>query len=602
MQGKARRLAILLLGMGFCLMPLAGRADVAYALTYPVPAQVARGEADLPRILSDSDEALYRRIFALGAAGHWQAVDRLIGQVKDPLLLGHVLGQRYLDAARYRAQADELSAWLTRYGDHPEAAQIAAQLRAKARKGGARPTAAPLTPMPERGMTIGATPGETVTPVILPSAEDEFAAGTEALQLAGEIRALLETGAIAAAQRLLASPRAERLLSADDAVVLAGEIGEAAMEADACRSWPEECASFGNVSDSAWWAGLAAWREKRYGDAAQAFELVATRAERSPWLASAGAFWAARSHLVAGEPQNVHKWLTAASAFPRTFYGLLARRIVGLPMTFKWALSEQDGAAISALARLEAGRRAIALAQVGQRERAAQTLRALAARGGGEHLHGVMVVADRIGAAQLALELERRLYPSGGHDSAAYPIPHWQPEGDFSADRALIYAVMRQESRFNPHAISRAGARGVMQLMPGTARLAARRLGSDDAHRWADPAVNIKLGQFYLQMLLSDANVGGDLFRCLAAWNAGPGNLERWVNGVAETDDPLLFIELIPFRETRDFIERVLANLWIYRHRLGQVDPSLDALAAGEWPAYVALDRHGVEYARRWAP
>ncbi|MCU0839999.1 MAG: lytic transglycosylase domain-containing protein [Rhodospirillales bacterium] len=195
------------------------------------------------------------------------------------------------------------------------------------------------------------------------------------------------------------------------------------------------------------------------------------------------------------------------------------------------------------------------------------------------------------------MQLERRLFPRGGYDSAAYPIPHWVPEGDFIADRALIYAVIRQESQFNPRAISRAGARGVMQLMPGTAQLVARRLGSGDAGRWADPEVNIKLGQSYIAMLLGDPNVGGDLFRLAAAWNGGPGNLDRWQRGVAATDDPLLFIESIPYRETRDFVEKVLANLWIYRDRLGQVDPSLDMLAAGEWPTYIALDRSTIELA-----
>ncbi len=587
---------ILLLAAGGSSFPPCARADTIVDLTSPVPDPVrgivARPEADLPPVLSRQDEALYRRIFSLGAAADWSAVDELIGQLDDPLLLGHVLAQRYLSATGYRAQPDELAAWLGRYPDLPEAAQISSLLRAKARKRGPAPPAA-IADAPRELPTIGAT----MPLITVAESRDEQADEGDALRLAGEIRALLDAGALGAAQRLLSSPRAQRLLSPDDTLVLADEVGQAAMDGAWCGGSEDDCAGRRGDTDAAWWAGLAAWREGNYAQATQHFEVVASRSERSPWLASAGAFWAARGHLVGQEPQAVTKWLTAAAAFPRTFYGLLARRIMGLPMAFEWALTSYDRAAVAALAETEAGRRALALVQTGQHERAATTLRALSATTSGELLHGIMVAADRSGAAQLALQLERRLFPRGGYDSAAYPIPHWVPGGDFIADRALIYAVIRQESQFNPRAVSRAGARGVMQLMPGTAQLVARRLGSDDARRWGDPEVNIKLGQYYIAMLLGDPNVGGDLFRLAAAWNGGPGNLDRWQRGVAATDDPLLFIESIPYKETRDFIEKVLANLWIYRDRLGQVDPSLDMLAAGEWPTYVALDRSAVELA-----
>jgi soluble lytic murein transglycosylase-like protein len=570
------------------------KADPTVVVPSATPVKSVRPEADLPAVLSARDAGLYRLMFASIAAGNWAEVDRLTSLVDDPLLLGHVLALRGLGAGGYRASPEELAAWLARYPDHPEAAQIASLLRSKARKRGRTPPAVSI----EAPRVVEAI-GEAMPPLALREARDEDASAFDALQLASEIRALLETGAISAAQRALASPRAQRLLSVEDAATLVSEIGASLLDDSGCGGSDDGCRFQGNAADAAWWAGLTAWRNGDYAAATQHFELVAARAERLPWLASAGAFWAARGHLLTQEPQNVTKWLTAAAAFPRTFYGLLARRILGLPMAFEWALTERDRKAVMALVALDAGRRALALIQVGQNDRAAMVLRALATAASGEILHGIMVAADRSGAAQLALQLEYRLYPRGGYDSAAYPIPYWTPDGGFTADRALIYAVIRQESRFNPRAVSRAGARGVMQLMPGTAHFVARRLGSGDAHRWADPEVNIKLGQHYIDVLMNDPNVAGDLFRFSVAWNGGPGNLDRWQRGAADTDDPLLFIEQIPARETRDFIERVLANLWIYRDRLGQSDPSLDALAAGEWPTYVALDARGFEIARR---
>jgi soluble lytic murein transglycosylase-like protein len=153
-------------------------------------------------------------------------------------------------------------------------------------------------------------------------------------------------------------------------------------------------------------------------------------------------------------------------------------------------------------------------------------------------------------------------------DSALYPIPPWQPERGFAIDRALIYALMRQESAFRTDAQSRDGARGLMQLLPSTANYVVRKrtFRGQSRNKLFDPELNIDVGQRYIDYLLQHDGVGGDLLRMATAYNAGPGNLN-------------------------DFVEKVVANLWIYRGRLGQPLPTLDAVAAGDWPAYTPLDR-----------
>ncbi|MEO1312140.1 MAG: transglycosylase SLT domain-containing protein [Pseudomonadota bacterium] len=102
-------------------------------------------------------------------------------------------------------------------------------------------------------------------------------------------------------------------------------------------------------------------------------------------------------------------------------------------------------------------------------------------------------------------------------------------------------------------------------------------------------AVNLELGQTYVTYLM-DNHVEGDLLQMAIAYNGGPGNLRRWKARVGAEDDPLLFMESIPNPESRGYVEKVLTNLWIYRARLGQPTPSLEQLARGEWPKYVALD------------
>lgn len=120
--------------------------------------------------------------------------------------------------------------------------------------------------------------------------------------------------------------------------------------------------------------------------------------------------------------------------------------------------------------------------------------------------------------------------------------------------------------------------------------------------RWSkkifEPETNIHLGQKYIQMLLDEKTVSGDLFHMAAAWNGGPGNLNKWKRGIKHHNDPLLFIESIPSRETRIFIERVLTNLWIYRDRMGQQPETLEAIASGAWPLYKGQDPSSIELAR----
>jgi soluble lytic murein transglycosylase len=142
----------------------------------------------------------------------------------------------------------------------------------------------------------------------------------------------------------------------------------------------------------------------------------------------------------------------------------------------------------------------------------------------------------------------------------------------FSVEQALIHAVIRQESAFDPKAISRAGARGLMQLMPATAKSVARQLKIHYSKQklTASPVHNVRLGSAYLGKLRD--NYDGSLILTLAAYNAGPGNVRRWIklNGDPRSFsslDAIDWIESIPVSETRNYVQRVLENLTIYGFR-----------------------------------
>jgi soluble lytic murein transglycosylase-like protein len=125
-----------------------------------------------------------------------------------------------------------------------------------------------------------------------------------------------------------------------------------------------------------------------------------------------------------------------------------------------------------------------------------------------------------------------------------------------------------------------------MQIMPATASYVTgdSSLRGGGVRRLHDPAFSLEVGQRYVAYLARHDQVEGDLIRVLAAYNNGPGNLSRWLPAVQHRTDPFLFIESIPVTETRSFVQRVLAYSWIYAARLGLPAPSLDALAAGQFP------------------
>ncbi|MDB5359619.1 MAG: lytic transglycosylase protein [Rhodospirillales bacterium] len=340
-------------------------------------------------------------------------------------------------------------------------------------------------------------------------------------------------------------------------------------------------------------AGLASWRNKKFAEAATAFEAVSRSTDVPSWYVAAGAFWAARAHLILREPQKVDPLLETAALQPRTFYGLLARRMLGVEPDMRFGAKPLSDTEISQLESLPGGRRALALVQVGETDRAEAELRALTTRSAPGLADAIVALADLANMPALCLALSSgRKGADDRHDDAAYPVPRWQPRNGFSVDRALLFALMMQESRFDADAQSGSGASGLMQLMPQTARDVARRAGIHfkSVDELVDPVLNLSLGQEYVKQLIDHTQINGNLILVLATYNSGTAPLTRWQNKPEYQHDPLLFIESLTTIPQRLYVERVLTNMWIYRQRLGQKVPDLDALAANEWPTYVSAD------------
>ena len=202
----------------------------------------------------------------------------------------------------------------------------------------------------------------------------------------------------------------------------------------------------------------------------------------------------------------------------------------------------------------------------------------------------MLVVAAQANLTGLTSQLAAASQGADGRprDFARFPLPKLVPQGGFRVDPALLYALALQESRFDSAAVSPAGARGLMQLMPATATYIAgdSALLSGGLQRLHEPAISLELGQRYLHYLARFDGIDGNLIRLLAAYNAGPGNLLKWLPAHGHREDPFLFVEAIPFDETRGYVQQVLTYSWIYASRLGLAAPSLDQIAAGSFPRF----------------
>lgn len=543
--------------------------------------------------LSPVDRILYNRVFKAQEQGDWAQARALLKRVHDPILTGHVLYDRYM-AEGYEASYAELRDWMVRYGDQPQAYKIY-QLAQKRRNND--PSALPAPQMAKKllgsiELSWFSKTGDHPKASPKPLKRDE----TQIADMTDQIKTHLANDRVTAAYDLLGGSKVSRMLSAVEYDSLMGEIAAGyyyngkygtalhVAEQATARSGPA-------VPVAHWIAGLSAWQKDEYKKSAEHFKAISESHSHNPWMLSAGSFWAARAYAKMGETDKYTEALQQAAAYPRTFYGLIAKAKLGKHEPFSWAEPELTPQMIAAIKATPSGRRALALLDVDQNNLAQQELLQIHPNGDKNLEQALVAMASHFKLPRLAMRLGNAVnQPDGSlYDVALYPIVPWKGDVSVNVDPALINALIRQESQFDINAINdRSGAKGLMQLMPSTAQLVSD--DSFDAKDLHKPDVNVALGQRYVHYLLNTDVVDGNLIYLAAAYNAGPGNLIAWKKAVNHKDDPLLFIESLPYSETRAFVERVMTNYWIYSQRMTQESATLDTLRDGKWPIYKLPD------------
>ena len=322
--------------------------------------------------------------------------------------------------------------------------------------------------------------------------------------------------------------------------------------------------------DAQFHAGWMALRFLKDANAAATHFAAAARIARTPLEAARAAYWQGRAAEQANDAEQAQRYYERAAAYPVAFYGQLAAEKIHAPggMGYRVPLRVAEGAGVAEATRV------VGLLYAAKLDRFARPLALDAAgayRDGGQ-LAALAQVARLWRDGTTSVEIARAAMERGfALDPSGLPmigLPTFTPL-DNSADLALVYAVAKQESGFAPGAVSGMGARGIMQILPETARATARRnnVAFSPARLTADPAYNTQLGAAYLGQLLNDES--GSVVLALAAYNAGAGRVQQWIAAYGDPRTPAIepidWAMRIPFDETRAYVEQVEQNLQVYR-------------------------------------
>jgi soluble lytic murein transglycosylase len=524
--------------LAFCAATTAATAETPYGSTAEASAGSGR-----PTALSSADRISYTTAFDALRRGDIETARMAARQAQDRVLLGQVEFES-LFHPDHVATYEELTAWLETYSDLPCADRVYTLALRR------RPDGAPEPVRP--GGVLGRTWNSLVSAV---SGDGSVTDPAKAARVAYNNDDL--TGASA----------------------LGRQIGD-------------------------WWTvGLAEWRLGQFHESFAAFERVANDPTEDAWVRAGAAFWTARAAAQSGRQDRVTDYLRLSAQWPATFYGQIALRQLGEEPTIenmgprpyeaeprlrRAAYVPQSAAveptALEAFVQADArAKRTVAFYEVGRNADAETELRS-----------GLRTAVGD--AAKMWTALARAILPVNNGDATRidatrYPMPDLTPEGGFVIERALVYALARKETDFNPNARSSVGAYGLMQVMPTTAaEMTGDRTFVSDPTKLLVPAVNMRLGQAYISKMLALPAFQGDLLRAVASYNAGPGPMLAAVRKLGADADPLLLIETIDVPQARDYVEKVMASYWIYQRLFGGPLKTLDAIASGARAVPMALD------------
>ncbi len=553
--------------------------------------------ADLYRhknILSDHDTKIYKEIFNIQKkliknkkSKEWKTVDSLILKLDNKILLGTVYADRFLHPTGWRSSYRDLKKWLDKYNDHPDANRI---IRIALKR---KPVNAKSPKKPTKGFLngYGTYKSNSLKPRF-PLDNKKYSKLSYITSV--KFRRAINRKKVNYAENLVNSEKTKKYLTRNELSQLRAELSHAFFifnkDFEAIRQARLSISLSKKPNPLALWAGgLAAWRGENIQLSKFFFNRLAEDSIGPEGIIAGGGYWSARVSFLLGESKNVNYFLKKAASKERTFYGSLAMASLGYKYEPNFKLPQFNSTLIKKIKNHKGGMRALALIEVKEYHKAAREFRKIIPKFEIIDYPQLLSFTSENNMPGLTFRLAAILRNDHGKImlGGLYPIPKWQMKTSNLKDKALIYAVVRQESGFNPRAKSPSKAMGLMQIIPSTAAFIMKnreyRLRRPKNHLLYNADHNIYIGSKYIRFLLDLPIINQDLMWMLASYNAGPGNFKKWIkNKDYKLTDSLLMLESLPARETRNYIKLVLTNLWIYKIRLNQDNNILNTLASGK--------------------
>ncbi|MCV0383543.1 MAG: lytic transglycosylase domain-containing protein [Erythrobacter sp.] len=531
--------------------------------------------AALPVLLSNDDRLYYASLYEAIDAKNWDRVELALTQRTDGPLHGAALAEYYLHPESPRIELPRLTAWLDRYASLPQAAGIIrlAQTRGLSyapdlprerplqRQGGFTRRTLPS------GISDGTMPGDIST-AILDRIKTDDPDGARLL-LDGIDASLSPQARAEWRQRVAWSYYIENR----DAEAF----GMAQTVSAGSGPW---------VAEGEWVAGLSAWRLGDCASATDGFQRAAGFST-DPELTAAAQYWASRALLRCRRPEAAAEQLRGAARFVETLYGMLAREQLGQELPDDHARPDLTAADWQRLSDEPAVQQAVMLYDLGRRAQAEEALQYQVRVGDPGEFASLSRLARSLGLPGAQTFMAYNAPRGAGADPyLRWPITTQTPYGGWRVDPALGYAHALQESNFRERVVSPANAIGLMQVKPITQREYAASINMSAASDLKEPATNLAFGQRTLEALAGANYTRGHLPKVMAAYNAGPTPVARWESEIVDQNDPLLYMESIPYWETRSYVNIVMRNYWMYLRQADAPAPSRTALAQNDWPLF----------------
>ena len=548
---------------------------------YPLLQEVAK-KSDEKILLNDTDIEKYKKIFSLQKIGKWEEAEDIIEQLDNKILLGHVKYQKLMHPTKYRSKYKELKDWLILYSDHPMSDKIwklADRRKPKNTKSLKKPEK--LNRLAGFGKDF-----KSITPL------ENFNIPKKYNAIYKNIKSLVKRGRPTQALRDLNKSTLPNYIEDDLKSIISAGYYAVGKDKVSMKIAINAASRSGIDNPKLYWrAGLASYRLNKKEVALKHF-IQLTKIKKNIWLKSAGAYWAAKIYLEFNNELEAKNNFTIAAQQVNSFYGQLAIEYLGYKENIIWEVKKPGSFFKLDILNNEHVKRALALSTIGRYGEADQEIRFVYGILGNDNIYELLELTNYLNLPAVQLRLGDKLFQKGDLSYLAlYPSPQWINNQDKKIDEVLLWSLMRKESSFYLKAKSPRSARGLLQLMPSTARTVMRDRSIRGSNLWKlyDLEYNILIGQKLLLRLMDQQNISDSLVPLLMSWNAGPTRYKKWNEQIKIYSDPLLYIESIPSYETRWFVKKVLKNMWIYRDKLQQPKLSRKDLANNLWPKYKNL-------------